>query len=299
MNGGNRMTLLQIGDQTLDYLDHSGIEDGIPLIFIHGILSSQYTWLDFPARFQEYGHIFTLSLPGHYPARFPAHMQQSMITDSWVGDIMAGAIQQITGGKPAILIGHSTGGYASLAAAWRAPQLVKYVVSLAGFARGEWTSLLGLMQRMQYLGVPGSWLFDAQCRFSTRSASVVDAVWKMCSYDKAALARNSAYQAMQPQIMQHVSKLESRAMRLWFYQMRKVADLTPILPAISTPVLAIAGKQDSFVEASQATLIAQGVADGTCILLENMNHALFVEQPERVYTCIAKWLDERIEQEDS
>jgi pimeloyl-ACP methyl ester carboxylesterase len=154
--GGAWMTLLQIGDQTFDYIDYSGNEDETPVIFIHGILSSQHTWLDFPQRFKQYGRVITLSLPGHYPARFPTNMQQEVITDSWVGDTTAEAIQQITGGKPAILIGHSTGGYACLAVAWRAPQLVKCVISLAGFARGAWTSLPGVAQRLRYLGQPGA-----------------------------------------------------------------------------------------------------------------------------------------------
>ena len=287
------MTLLQVGDQALDFIEHAGSADQTPVIFIHGILSSQYTWLDFPLRFKQYGHIFTLSLPGHYPARFPTHMPQSTITDSWVGDTMAEAIQQITGGKPAILIGHSTGGYASLAVAWRAPRLVKCVISLAGFARGIWTSLLGYLQRLYHLGAPGSWLFDTQVRLSTRSAWMVDTVWRSCSYDKEGFAHNSSYRQMRPQIMQHVSQLESRAMRLWFYQMRKVADLTPYLPSIQVPVLTIAGKQDSIVPASQATLIADRAANGTGILLDHMDHALFVEQPERVYTCMATWLDQQ------
>ncbi len=287
------MTLLQAGDQTLDYTELAGSEDQAPVIFIHGILSSQYTWLDFPLRFKQYGRILTLSLPGHYPARFPAHMPQSTITDSWVGDTMAEAIRQISGGKPAILIGHSTGGYASLAAAWRAPRLVKGVISLAGFARGTWTSLLGYLQRLQRLGAPGSWLFDAQIRLSTRSAWMVDAVWKSCSYDKKGFENNSTYRQMRPQIMQHASRLESRAMRLWFYQMRKVADLTPHLSSIQVPVLAIAGKQDSIVPSDQATLIANNVSNGTGILLDHMDHALFIEQPERVYTCMAAWLDKQ------
>lgn len=288
------MTLLQVGDQELDYMSHAGGAEETPLIFIHGILSSQYTWLDFPLRFKEYGHIITLSLPGHYPARFPTHMPQALITDAWVGDIMAGAIAQITGGKPAILIGHSTGGYASLAAAWRAPDLVRGVISLAGFARGTWTSLLGLMQRCCYLGTPGSWLFDAQISLSTRNAWIVDSVWRMCSYDKGAFAHNDTYQAMRPQIMKHVSQLDSRSMRLWFYQMRTVADLTPHLSSISVPVLAVAGKQDSLVPSSQATHIAQSVQDGTCVLLDKMDHALFVEQPERVFVCMKEWLAARI-----
>lgn len=288
------MTLLQVGDQTLDYLEHVGNAGETPIIFIHGILSSQHTWLDFPLRFKRYGRIITLSLPGHYPACFPADMRQTSIIDSWVGETMANAVQQITGGQPAILIGHSTGGYASLALAWRAPHLVKGVISLAGFARGAWTSILGVAQRLLYLGPLGAWLFDAQITLGTRNALMMDTVWKMCSYDKAAFARNTTYRAMRSEIVAHVSRIDVRAMRMWFYQMRNVADLTPHLPSISVPVLAIAGKQDSLVPPRQAERIAQGVADGTCVLLDKMDHALFVEQPERVFACMAQWLEARL-----
>ncbi|MGH2481796.1 MAG: alpha/beta fold hydrolase, partial [Ktedonobacteraceae bacterium] len=209
------MTALHVGDQVLDYTELGPGEGETPLIFIHGILSSQYTWLDFPLRFKEYGRIITLSLPGHYPARFPAAMQQAAITDSWVGDTMAAAVRQITDGKPAILIGHSTGGYASLAVAWRAPELVKYAISLAGFSRGIWTSILGVAQRTQSLGPPGAGLFNAQVILGTRNAPLVDMTWKMCSYEKAAYARGTVYQAIRPRMMAHLSHLDARAMRMW------------------------------------------------------------------------------------
>ncbi|MGH2510274.1 MAG: alpha/beta fold hydrolase, partial [Ktedonobacteraceae bacterium] len=234
------------------------------------------------------------SLPGHYPAQFPANMQQATITDSWVGDTMAAAVRQITGGKPAILIGHSTGGYASLAVAWRAPELVTHVISLAGFARGIWTSILGVAQRLQSLGPLGTSLFHTQIMLGTRNALILDATWKACSHDKTAYTRGSLYQLMRPHIMAHVSQIDAKAMRMWFYQMRNVADLAPYLPSINAPVLAIAGKQDSLVPSSQAMQIANSVPNGTCILLDKMNHALFIEQPERVYTCMIQWLDTQI-----
>ncbi|HLZ56633.1 MAG TPA: alpha/beta hydrolase [Ktedonosporobacter sp.] len=287
------MTTLQIGDQTLDYNQHT--DGDTPVIFIHGIMSCQYTWLDFPLRFARYGRIVTLSLPGHYPARFSSDMPQSSITDEWVGDTMAAAIEQISAGKPAILIGHSTGGYASLAAAWRAPHLVKYVISLAGFARGIWTSFLGVNQRLLSLGKPGEVLFDAQMKLSTRNAVVVDAAWRLCSYDKVAFDANSVYRAMRPKIMSHLSHLDVESLRKWFYQMRNVADLTPHLSAIMVPVLAIAGEQDILVPPEQTVHIVNGVVNGTCILLDKMNHALFVEQPERVQKCMMEWLDAQAE----
>src|SRR5690348_5298886 len=105
------MTTLKLGEQTLDYTEHS--TNGVPIIFIHGITHNQYNWLDFPQQFTSLGRVITLSLPGHFPSRFPSKFWQGTLTDSWVGDTMAAALEQLTGGEPAILIGHSTGGYAS------------------------------------------------------------------------------------------------------------------------------------------------------------------------------------------
>ena len=129
---------------------------------------------------------------GHYPARLPPDLPQSTITDAWVGDTLAAAITQITGGRPAILIGHSTGGYGALAVAWRAPHLVKAVVSIAGFARGVWTGTLGLLQRHQHLGRVGDALFDAQIALLRATPPLFDYIWQSCARDKRGF-RASAY----------------------------------------------------------------------------------------------------------
>ncbi|MDQ2716213.1 MAG: alpha/beta hydrolase [Chloroflexota bacterium] len=286
------MSILHVGDVTMDYMQHS--EGATPVIFIHGIVSSQYTWGDFPLRFKQYGGIITLSLPGHYPATFPGDMRQETISDAWVGDTMAQAIEQITGGQPAILIGHSTGGYATIATAWRAPRLVKYAISLAGFARGIWTGTLGLAQRFQHLGGPGSLLFNALITSSSRNSRLVDFSWRQSSYDKQGFQRYKQEHMQMSQLMSHLSHLDNHALRMWFYQMYRAADLTPHLAQIVTPVLAIAGQQDTIVPPGQTVLIANGVADGTCVLLDKMGHALFAEQPERVQDRMTRWLDERL-----
>jgi pimeloyl-ACP methyl ester carboxylesterase len=286
------MTTLHVGAMTMDYMQHS--EGDTPVIFIHGIVSSQYTWGDFPLRFKEYGRIITLSLPGHYPATFPADMRQETISDAWVGDTMAQAIEQITGGQPAILIGHSTGGYAAIATAWHAPHLVKCAISLAGFARGIWTGTLGLAQRFQYLGRPGSLLFNALITTSSHSSRLVDYSWRQSSYDKKGYQHYKQEHLDTPHLMSHLSHLDNHALRMWFYQMYRAADLTPHLAQITVPVLAIAGQQDNIVPPEQTVQIANGVAHGTCLLLDKMGHALFAEQPDRVQACMTRWLDERL-----
>ncbi len=112
-----------------------------------------------------------------------------------MGDVVGEAVRQITGGAPALLVGHSTGGYTALAIAWRAPQLVKGVISLAGFVRGVWTGTLGMAQHLRVLGAPGAWLFNALITGNTRSSVLVDLGWQRCFYSKAVFRACAAYRA--------------------------------------------------------------------------------------------------------
>jgi pimeloyl-ACP methyl ester carboxylesterase len=283
------MTTLIVCNQTLDYTRHT--DGDLPLIFIHGIASSQHTWLDFPLRFAKYGSVITLSLPGHYPACFPEGMQQGTLTDSWLGDVVGEAIQQITGGVPALLVGHSAGGYTALAAAWRAPQLVKGVISLGGFARGVATGTLGMAQRLHVLGAPGTWLFNALIMGNTRSSALVDLGWQRCFYNKAVFRACAAYHAARTQIYHDLRRMDARSLRFWFYQMHTVSNLVPHLPRITAPVLAIAGKHDSTVPAEQAMVIGERVPHGTTVLLDGLDHAQYMEQPEKVEQSMMEWLD--------
>lgn len=283
------MTTLLVCNQTLDYTQHT--DGDLPLIFIHGVASSQHTWLDFPLRFAKYGSVITLSLPGHYPACFPQGMQQGTLTDSWVGNVVGEAIRQITGGTPALLVGHSTGGYTALAAAWRVPQLVKGVISLAGFAHGVWTGTLGMAQRLHVLGAPGSWLFNALITGNTRSSMLIDLGWQRCFYNKAVFSTCAAYRAARTQIYHDLRRMDARSLRFWFYQMHTVSNLVPHLPQITAPVMAIAGKHDRTVPAAQTMIIGERVPHGTTVLLDSLDHALYMEQPEKVAQCMMEWLD--------
>ncbi|HVB63071.1 MAG TPA: alpha/beta hydrolase [Ktedonobacteraceae bacterium] len=286
------MTKLIIGGQTLDYTQYS--DGDLPLIFIHGIASSQHSWLDFPLRFTDYGRAITLSLPGHYPARFPERMRRATLSDPWIGDILGEAIERITKGTPALLIGHSTGGYAALATAWRAPQLVKGVITLAGFARGVWGGALGLAQRLHILGAPGAELFNALLTGNARGAALVDLAWQHCFHDKAAFHACTAYQAARADIIADLTRMDARSLRLWFYQMRTVSNLKPYLSQITAPVLAIAGKCDRTVPPEQTLLIGHNVFYGTTILLDDLDHALYMEEPDKIERCMRDWINENM-----
>lgn len=285
------MTTLFIGNQTLDYTELARGDGQDTLIFLHGIVSSQYSWLDFPLAFARYGRVLTLTLPGHYPATFAPEMPEHEITDSWVGDTIAEAVRQLTGGQPAVLIGHSTGGYASLATAWRAPALVKAAISLAGFVHGKWTNYLGVAQRLQFLGPLGNRLFDAFMFATTRNPVAIDWAWQQFPVRHGDPASNLMYRAFHPLIMSHMRQIDPASMRKWFYQMYRVADLSPHLPAIQAPVLALAGTHDHLVPTDEAVCMGTLIPHGQHLLLDHTDHFLYMEHSERVKLLMCDWLD--------
>lgn len=51
---------------------------------------------------------------GHYPATFPAGFQTATLTPELITRLLITAIRSLTDGQPAILVGHSPGGFAAL-----------------------------------------------------------------------------------------------------------------------------------------------------------------------------------------
>ena len=60
---------------------------GIPVILLHGIAASVYLWSEAQiVPYAQYGPCYALSLPGHYPATFPAAMSEAELTADTVAE---------------------------------------------------------------------------------------------------------------------------------------------------------------------------------------------------------------------
>jgi pimeloyl-ACP methyl ester carboxylesterase len=88
---------------------------GQPVILLHGITSSLYAWAIQPPCVLAQGPCYSLSLPGHFPAIFPADLRPQALTAETIAHVLVAAIRELVGDRPVTLIGHSTGGFAALA----------------------------------------------------------------------------------------------------------------------------------------------------------------------------------------
>ena len=127
-------------------LTHSGNPD-TPVFFLHGIGGSVYFWIpELTSPFHDVGTCYSLSLPGHFPAVLPKDFTAACLTPELIARLTSSAIRKIVGNKKVLLVGHSTGGFAALSTALYYPEAVAGIVSIAGFARGQWIGALGLNQ---------------------------------------------------------------------------------------------------------------------------------------------------------
>ncbi|MEO1289512.1 MAG: alpha/beta hydrolase, partial [Chloroflexota bacterium] len=143
----NQQHTFTINDHRLVALEYNQHLDTPPLIFIHGIFNSVHLWeqVQIQAIRKDF-HWFSVSLPGHYPARLPENFKTNQLTPSLVGELLAEVISELTGGIPTWLIGYSTGAYAGLCIAHHAPHLIERLLLLEGFADGVWGKGLRISQ---------------------------------------------------------------------------------------------------------------------------------------------------------
>jgi pimeloyl-ACP methyl ester carboxylesterase len=127
---------------------------GSPVVLTHGLGSSSQTWSPLRRHLPEGWDYTTWDLRGHGRSGTSSlYSREAGIAD------LARVLDDVAGGAPAVLVGHSLGGYLSLGLAIARPDLVRALVLIAtgpGFRdeqrRETWNDML--VRQAPRLGVP-------------------------------------------------------------------------------------------------------------------------------------------------
>ena len=283
--------IFDIQGHTLAVLPLNPGAAGEPVILVHGITGSIATWQVNPLSFiLERGPCYSLSLPGHYPAAFPPGFQHEQLTAEMLAHVMAEAIRQLAGERPVTLIGHSTGGFAVLNIAARYLDMVRRVISVAGFAHGRWIGLLGLYQRLVRTGDAGKALFKAIYHLAGASPGLFRTALRKYAADANALYTNPGLGKVIESNLFNYQHLDLDAMAQYFSVMPEI-DITALLPQIQAPTLAVAGERDSTVPPEESRKIASTVPGAELVLIPGGGHALFWERPREYREVLSAWLE--------
>ncbi|MDR0960611.1 MAG: alpha/beta hydrolase [Propionibacteriaceae bacterium] len=108
---------------------HHGDPAHPPLVLLHGLTDAGTVWPDAVRRWQDDWHIIAPDLRGHGSSpRFTAD-EVERVCETWFDDVVALLDDVTDGGRaPAVVVGHSLGGYLTLRAAIARPDLVRAIV---------------------------------------------------------------------------------------------------------------------------------------------------------------------------
>lgn len=265
---------------------------GTPVIFIHGIGSSIQFWAGAQTPIiEDQFRWYSLSLPGHYPAVLPADFQREDLTPETIARVLARAIRELVGDTPAMLVGHSTGGFAALAIAALYPEQVCSVICVGGFAQGTWNGILRPYQMEARMGKVGDAMFKMGFGSLKLSSAMFRQIGSLYAHDRKAYFAFPTLDESMKRLFGDFQKLDLDAMLYYFGQMPDI-DITKLLPRVRVPTLVIAGDRDGIVPASQASVIASGVPDSTLVLLRGAGHMVMMERSEEYEQLVTEWAEQ-------
>lgn len=268
---------------------------GPPLVFLHGILTTIDIWPPIiPSAIRETRRWYAISLPGHFPGRFPARFGRNDITPEMFARVIGGAVDQVAADQPVIVIGWSTGGFAALNLAAQAPDRVRAVMSISGYARGRWGGSLGFIQRLTrfpWLGGSGA---DAASRLINSSERLLEWFLLGGAAQRSRARRSPEWRAVLESLQKSGRCLNAKAMANLFARLR-VVDISESLSRIQAPVLIVAGERDPFVTSAETRHLLSLLPRAESRVVPDAGHLFFAEYREIWRELLLDWLS-RVEQ---
>ncbi len=243
---------------------------GLPLLFIHGFPLSRMIWQPQAQALHQEFHVITPDLRGHGESAAPAGFYEMQ---TFADDLLA-LLQHLQCG-PAILIGHSMGGYIAFAFLRQYPEWVKGLVLVSTRAAAD--SPEGKAGR------------EALAQAVEKANSAAPVVAKMLTnmIAPASIAADPNLKTEVERIMSHTS-LNGLAGGLRGMATR--ADAQDLLAAVHVPTLIIAGAADALIPPTESENMAKAISGAQLHLIEGAGHLPSLEKPEEMNRVLQAWL---------
>jgi pimeloyl-ACP methyl ester carboxylesterase len=223
----------------------------------------------------------------------PSNFSEDQLTADMLVRVLSEAVSRLVGQKPALIVGYSTGGYAALHLAARAPGVVKAVCSISGFVQGRWRGALGNNQRIASLPLIGIPMYIFGYRLAGLTSWIWAQSWRIYMGDARALFAHPRFKKAVNGGYAHFRALDFRIMAYYFRRFRRI-DISAVLPQIRIPVLLITGDKDPIVPSSQSRLIAEKVASSELVVLKGTGHVPMLERADELNRALLNWLEKYV-----
>ena len=254
------MSVLKIKKKNLNYTDEG---TGKPIVLIHGFTESLKIWTGFSTQLSKKYRVITIDLPGHGKSDC-FNKTHSM---ELFADVVFAVLKRLKVGK-CLMVGHSMGGYATLAFAEKYPGLLKGFCLFHSHCFGDTaadqenrnrTIALVNQDKFSYVAqfIPGLFPAEVQKKFSK----------------------------FIERLIQRASKMEKEGIVAALEGMKSRKDQSELLKNTELPVLFILGLKDPRVPATRIWDMISLPAASETLLLRDCGHMGYIEAPEQ--TCDA------------
>lgn len=247
---------LAINDKKISYNQYG---KGQTIVLLHGFLENKNIWSGVVDRLSRDFHVVTVDLPGHGESDVlePVHEMGSMAA------VVKEILSSLDVGK-CLLVGHSMGGYVSLALAELFPQMVSGLVLFHSQAAADDEEGKRNRERTVKVveenraGFIGNFIPDL---FAPGNAEKFE--------EEVVNLKQQAMQTSKEGIIAALKGMKERSGKLG------------LLHSIMAPVLFICGKQDSRIPVDKILNQVAMPQHAEALLLENTGHMGFIENSEK------------------
>lgn len=254
-------------DAKLRYSDQG---KGDPVVLIHGYLESLEIWNGFAEKLARKYRVISVDLPGHGESG----IYSSMNTMAVMADSVKAVLDHLSIGR-AVIIGHSMGGYATLALADIFPEMIVGFCLFHSHAlpdseekklnRDRESLLVKEGKKGQFinLNIPNAFASDNHESFQK----------------KIGLAKDIALKSPDKGIISALAGMKARP------------DRRDVVKNSVEPVMIIAGEKDYYIPFSVYEEHFTLAPKSTVLILENSGHMGFIEEREKSLEGVLKFLD--------
>jgi pimeloyl-ACP methyl ester carboxylesterase len=255
------MPAIKIQNKNINYTDEG---KGKTFVFLHGFTESLKIWTSFSTQLSKKYRVITMDLPGHGKSDCigPIHSMEEM------ADMVFAVLNKLKAGK-CLMIGHSMGGYVTLAFAHKYPKKLKgfclfhshcYADNSAEKQNRTRTIDLVKKDKFSYVAqfIPSLFPIEVHKKFSKQIE----------------------------QMIQRAAKMPKEGVVAALEGMKVRNDQSEMLKNTPLPVLFILGQKDSRAPLARLWEMIALPAVSETLLLRDCGHMGYIEEPEQTFGAI-------------
>ena len=250
------------------HIADSGVGDKC-VVLLHGYLESMYVWDDFTSLLTPSVRVITVDIPGHGISEIKGEVHtMDMIADVLHEMINSLGIEKVT------MVGHSMGGYVSLAFCARYPEQLEGLVLLSSSPNPDTDEKKENRRREIALVRAGK--KDVLARVAPEMGFAPHNRKRLKSYID--------------DLVECVHITEDDGIVAMLGGMIERVDQNEMLRKCSVPQLFIMGKHDAYIPVEAAEAIIANNPQAEVAWLENSGHMGFIEEPEACAEALLKFV---------